>query len=86
MTDLENEILEAAGNRMAAEIDFEILSGMLCTLGWTKVILNPMSMEDSYAVDEWTTTNIKGNFNNMGLVWIFENSAEANWFILRWLT
>jgi hypothetical protein len=85
MSNLEQEMIEAAGNRMAAEIDFEVLSGMMCEMGWTKIVLKPMTWEDSYSVDEWTATNIKGNFETMGLVWIFEDQQDANWFSLRWL-
>ena len=83
--DLEKEMIEQAGNRMAAEIDFSILSDMLCSIGWTKVILRPMVWEDSCAVDEWTAENVKGNFETMGLVWIFEKPQDANWFVMRWL-
>ena len=82
---LEEEMINAAGSRMAAEIDFEILSGMLTELGWTKVVLRPMTMEDSYAVDEWTRQQVKGHFQTMGLVWVFEQEDDANWFKLRWL-
>ena len=82
---LEEEILNKAGKRMADEIDFEILCSMLKELGWRKVVLRPMSWEDGYAVDEWTAKHIKGNFETMGLVWIFEHEEDANWFALRWL-
>lgn len=84
MNTLEEEILEKAGSRMAAEIDFQILTGMLCELGWTKVVLKPMTWEEGCAVDEWTASNIKGHFQTMGLVWIFEDIKDANWFTLRW--
>ena len=83
--DLEKEIIEQAGNRMAAEIDFTILSDMLCSIGWTKVVLRPMAWEASCAVDEWTAINTKGNFETMGLVWVFERPEDANWFTMRWL-
>ena len=82
---LEEEILNNAGKRMANEIDFEILCGMLEELGWRKIVLRPMSWEDGYEVDAWTAKHIKGPFENMGLVWIFEQEEDANWFALRWL-
>lgn len=82
---LEEEILNKAGKAMADEIDFEILCGMLKELGWCKIVLRPMSWEDGYTVDEWTAKHIKGNFETMGLVWIFEFEEDANWFALRWL-
>lgn len=82
---LEEEMLERAGNRMAAEIDFTILCDMLCSIGWTKVVLQPMSHETSQELDEWTATNVKGNFETMGIVWVFEQPKDANWFVMRWL-
>ena len=82
---LEEELLNKAGKAMADEIDFEILCGMLKELGWRKVILRPMTGEDSTEVDIWTAKNVKGHFETMGLVWIFEHEDDANWFALRWL-
>ena len=82
---IEQDIINKAGKAIANEIDFGILSEMLCELGWRRVILKPMSWEDGYAVDEWTAKHIKGNFETMGLVWIFEHEEDANWFALRWL-
>jgi hypothetical protein len=82
---IEQEIIDNAAKALANEIDFEILVGMLVELGWTKVVLSPMTWEDSYYIDMWTAQNIKGNFETMGLVWVFENIQDANWFKLRWL-
>lgn len=85
MNTLEDEIIDAAGSRMAAEIDFEILSNMLIELGWTKVILKPMTWEDGLLIDHWVAQNTKGHYQTMGLVWLFEYEHDANWFKLRWL-
>ena len=82
---LEDEIVNNMSQRLCNEIDFEILTGMLCEIGWRKIILRPMTMEDSFAVDEWTKEHVKGNFETMGLVWVFERNEDANWFALRWL-
>ena len=82
---IQEQIINDAGKRMADEIDFEILCSMLIELGWRKVVLSPMSWEDGYEVDAWTAKHIKGNFETMGLVWIFEHEEDANWFALRWL-
>jgi hypothetical protein len=83
---IEEDIINRAGKAMADEIDFTILTDMLCQIGWRKVILHPMTIEDSYAIDEWTAKNVKGNFETMGLVWVFEQEQDANWFALRWLS
>ena len=83
--DLQEQIINDAAKRMSDEIDFEILCGMLGELGWTKVILKPMTWENGALIDLWVETNVKGHFETMGLVWIFEREQDANWFKLRWL-
>jgi hypothetical protein len=85
MHNLEQEMLDSAGSRMAAEIDFNVLADMLCQIGWRKIILKPMTWEDGYDIDAWTAAHIKGPFETMGLVWVFEQEQDANWFALRWL-
>ena len=85
MNNLEDEVITEMANQMSREIDFEILTGMLCELGWRKIILSPMTMEQSQELDNWTKEHIKGPFETMGLVWVFEDEADANWFALRWL-
>ena len=85
MNSLEDEIISKMGKQMSDEIDFGILTEMLCELGWRRVILSPMSTEDSYEVDMWTKKHVKGNFETMGLVWVFEQEEDANWFALRWM-
>jgi hypothetical protein len=82
---IEQDIIDRAGKRMADEIDFEILAGMLCEIGWRKVVLRPMTWENGAEVDAWTEKHIKGHFETMGLVWVFEQEEDANWFALRWL-
>lgn len=82
--DIAEEIINEAGRRLSAEIDFTILSDMLVGIGWHKVILRPMTWEHGAELDQWTAKHIKGNFETMGLVWVFEQEADANWFTLRW--
>ena len=55
---------------------------MLQKLGWRKIVLRPMTWEQGCEIDEWTAKNIKGHFETMGLVWVFENERDANWFSL----
>ena len=85
MVNLEDEIISKMAEDLCNEIDFQILADMLCSIGWRKVVLKPMAWEDGYAVDAWTAQNVKGNFETMGLVWVFEQEEDANWFALRWL-
>ena len=86
MTTVEQDIIDAAGSRMAAEIDFEILASFLIDMGWTKVVLFPMTWENGALIDRWVEQNVRGNHQTMGLVWIFERPEDATWFKLRWLS
>lgn len=83
--DLEAEIVTALGEAISKEIDFEIMSGILMETGWTKVVLKPMTDETSREIDQWIIDTCKGKHITMGLVWIFENKQDANWFTMRWL-
>ncbi len=76
---------EAAKN-LAKEIDFEVLTSVLIESGWVKVVLKPMTWEQGYEIDEWVANNVKGQFQTMGLVWVFKDPKEATWFTLRWLS
>lgn len=86
MTNLEQQILDNAGKELQYEIDFQILSNMLCEIGWTRVVLQPMTWEQGAEIDGWVETNVKGHHETMGLVWVFEEVKDANWFSLRWLS
>lgn len=81
-----DEAIDRAAKDMADDIDFEVLTQLLCTgkNTWTKVVLRPMSWEDGLEIDKWVDENVKGKFNNRGLVWVFEKSSDANWFSIRW--
>jgi hypothetical protein len=83
---LQEQIINDAAQRMSDEIDFEILCSMLCQMGWTKVILSPMTRETSDEIDLWVHKNIKNPHETMGLVWVFENSQDAMWFKIRWIS
>jgi hypothetical protein len=84
---LEEELIEKAGNDMAREIDREVLWGMLEGIGWTRVML-PRYIDNTHAIDitYWLEETIKNPFERNGRDFIFEDSKDANWFVLRWGT
>ena len=77
--------IDAAAKNMADDIDFEIMAQMLCDSGWTKVVLKPLTWEMGLEIDKWVDMNAGNRYHNRGLVWIFKDPREANWFSLRWL-
>ncbi len=82
---LYEDMINQAAENMANDIDFQILTDMLIAdNNWSKVVLTPMTWEQSDAVDLWIMKNVKGKHMNRGLVWVFENPAEATWFRMRW--
>jgi hypothetical protein len=84
---IEEEMIERAGKEMAREIDREVLWGMLEGIGWTRVMIPTMG-DASKAVDiiTWLEDNCKKAHERNGRDFIFEDSRDANWFILRWGT
>jgi hypothetical protein len=81
---LQDQLAERMASEIAKEIDFEVLASMLCELGWTRVVLKPMTWEQGAAIDDWVSNYISRPFETMGLVWLFESSKDATMFILKW--
>lgn len=83
--DLEEEIMEKAGQEMAREIDREILWGMLIGIGWTRVNLSSeTAMTQATRILEWLTQNCQGAYEKHRSDFIFEDSRDATVFILKW--
>ncbi len=81
---LEDQLAESMAKEISKEIDFEILSTLLCEIGWTKVVLRPMTAEHGAEIDAWVSEYVRGNVKTLGLVWLFEKSKDATMFILKW--
>lgn len=82
---IKDTIIDEAAKRMAEDIDFDVLTSLFVESGWTKIVLKPMTWEDGLEIDGWVEKNVKGDFQTRGLVWVFKDPNEANWFKLRWL-
>ena len=66
------------------EIHFGRLTDELCELGWTKVILSPMTQERSNKIDQWIDAECTDQTKTMGLVWLFKDAKDAIMFTLVW--
>lgn len=82
---LEQEIMEKLSKEIAKEIDFGVLSDLLVYSGWVKIELETLENNNN-AIDmnEWLDINCKYKVSRLGRKFLFESSAEAEWFILRW--
>jgi hypothetical protein len=83
---LEQQLMEKMSKEIAQEIDFGILSDLLVYSGWVKIELDTLENNNN-AIDmnEWLDMNCKHKVSRLGRKFVFESSAEAEWFILRWL-
>lgn len=82
---LEEEILEQAGQEMAREIDREILWGMLQGIGWTRVVISSeTAMTQATRILEWLTQNCQAPYEKHRSDFLFEDNRDATMFILRW--
>jgi len=84
---LEQEMIEAKAKEMQTEIDREVLWGMLEGMGWTRVML-PRYVDNMHAIDisYWLDAYCKNSFERNGRDFLFEDSKDANWFQLRWMS
>ena len=83
---LNDEMIDHLASTVAKEIDFAVLTGLLCETGWTKIILSPMTSERSKSIDDWLATKCRGKHMTMGIVFVFEKPQDATWFTLKFGT
>ena len=83
---LYDEMMEQSAKRLAEDIDAQIIRSMFKESGWQEVVLEPMTFEQGCEIDDWVEEHITGEEWHYGLVWMFKNPKDANWFSLRWLS
>lgn len=85
MVDIEEELTKQAAYEIAAEIDFEIIAGMLVTMGWTKIEtqLSLYPPDDAYEIRKWVNDNVLGHYKCRGNIWLFEKEKDALLFSLK---
>lgn len=80
--DMENELAKV----LAEEIDWEILTDIMISSGWTKVSIDRFrDRYHSIDIQSWLDDNCKGHYKNRGSTFVFEKAEDAEWFSLKWL-
>jgi hypothetical protein len=85
---LEDEIAESISRQIAEEIDGEIMADLLVEIGWTQVACKKYKYEEQHnEIKAWLAENCQGQYRRLRLNmrFIFEDSADAAMFALRWL-
>ena len=83
---LEDQMMELMAKEMQQEMDAEIMRSLLVESGWHEVKLWVMTHEVGDQIDLWVKKNIKGDVWARGIVWLFKEQRDANWFAMRWLS
>ena len=98
MNTFEQEMLDRASNKMAQEIDKELMDdiriAILISEGWTETNINPafseygmlsVPFEDWYSqTAEWVHKNAQDDYKLVKGQWLFKDPKDATMFILRW--
>ena len=83
---IQEEILNNAGNEIAREIDREVLWSMLVGIGWTRVVVSAeTAMVNATLIKEWLEINCANPYEKHRSDFIFEDEKDATMFILKWL-
>lgn len=81
---LEQELADKLAKEISDQIDWNILSEILISNGWTRVIREPV-FNWNEDVTSWLDTVRIGHVRSMGNEWLFEKEQDAIMFSLRWL-
>lgn len=78
--DMEAELTQVLAKTVQEEIDNNIMSDMLVSMGWTKITVRN---RHKIAAD-WCTKNIRSPYRIFGDHWCFQDTRDAAWFGLKW--
>lgn len=92
---LEEEIAQSLAEKMAKEIDKELLDDMMIAVlkdeGWVETKINPafgksiVPHVDWYIeTAEWVHINAQDDYKLLRGQWLFKDPRDATMFILRW--
>lgn len=82
---LEEEIAESIAKDISKEIDEGIMVTMLVEIGWILVEFHHTEIIQIDNINSWLLANCSGQYRRLNKYYVFENSQDAEWFILRWL-
>lgn len=82
--DLQAQIIEDLGRKLATEMDQQILIGFMLELGWKEIVVDPWMHNSLKDIQAWTNKNIQGNVMHLGNRWVFEDAKDATMFALKW--
>lgn len=74
--------LNAMSRAIQDEIDEQIVVDMLIECGWHEVELTTLFFKQDFY--DWIDANVKHDYKQHNMRFVFEDMQDANWFKLRW--
>jgi hypothetical protein len=83
---IEDEYMEMASKAIQEELDWEIITDMMCQVGWVRVERNQVvdNLLERSSISQWITDHCKGRVQSRGRTWVFSDPEEALMFRLTW--
>ena len=82
--DMEYAAKEYAAKEIQKEIDESIMADILTEAGWTTVIYRYKNNQQAVDITDWLIEHCSNDWHRLGIVYMFKNKQDAEWFILRW--
>jgi hypothetical protein len=80
----DDEIAEEMAREIQKEIDEDIMASLLKNIGWIAIDFAFKDKRQVIQVNSWLLENCQGHFRRLNMMFLFEKTQDAQWFVLRW--
>ena len=84
MGTMQQKLEDSLAKEFQKTIDYEVLGDVLLRFGWTRVKTEYDGGKEWMDVVAWVGLNCQGEYKEHNGIWLFERSADAVAFQLRW--
>lgn len=78
------DLEESLAEEMHQAMDFEVLCELFIPFGWTVIKTEHQGGQEWIDCVDWARANCSGDYRENNGKWLFESSADATAFVLRW--
>ena len=83
---MDDELVKILMEEMRKEIDEDIMRRFLIEEGWIDVPFTYLSNKQAVDIIDWCVDTLtKNSWKRLSGSFVFKDSKEAEWFILKWL-
>jgi hypothetical protein len=81
-TGMNDEISATVIANLAKEMDFRVLTKMLCSQGWKQC--NSAKDHEQADIEKWAEQYCIGKIKGLGNSWVIHNEKDYIMFLLKW--